>query len=136
MAPAPIPVGLSTRLGLIATAVLAVAALVAAVLNGDHTTETITALIGAVITLVTVLQGRYGQAQAREASGVTGLLQPGVNESVSVSRFRASDEPDDEPSAGEHEPATGVLGEDNDPYDIGDLDPAHERRDLHEGGVC
>lgn len=59
-----IPTGLATRLGVIGTAGLAVAALIAAILTGNHSADTQTALIGAVATLVTTMIGRYAQATA------------------------------------------------------------------------
>lgn len=59
-----IPVGLATRLGLLATALMGVLSAGTTVLNGDHKTETIGLLAGAVITFVQVLAGRYNQAAA------------------------------------------------------------------------
>lgn len=61
---AVIPEGPASKLGKLAAAALAIAALVAAVLNGDHTPETLVALGGAVATLVTYMGGRYAQAAA------------------------------------------------------------------------
>lgn len=68
-APPVIPVGLGTKLGTLGTALLAVVAAGTAVLNGDHTIETITALAGAVAVLVTTIEGRYRQAAAIYRSG-------------------------------------------------------------------
>jgi hypothetical protein len=59
-----IPKGLATQLGVYGTAVLAIAALVSAVLNGDHTPETLTALATATIVLATTIYGRMKQAAA------------------------------------------------------------------------
>ena len=72
-----IPVGLATQLGGLGTLVLAVVALVTAVLNGDHTPETISALAGAVIILATTVIGRMNQAAAvyRANPTVTGALE-------------------------------------------------------------
>jgi hypothetical protein len=60
--PPPVPVGLTTKLGVAVTAALGLVAGLTAVLNGDTSTETTTALGGAIATLVTVLAGRYAQA--------------------------------------------------------------------------
>jgi hypothetical protein len=60
--PPPVPVGLTTKLGVAVTAALGLVAGLTAVLNGDTSTETATALGGAIATLVTVLAGRYAQA--------------------------------------------------------------------------
>lgn len=59
-----IPVGFTTKLGLIVAGVSGVAALVSAIIAGDHTEETIGALVAAVIALYKVLDGRYNQATA------------------------------------------------------------------------
>ena len=59
-----IPVGLSTSLGVLGTMVLGVVGLVTAVLNGDHTSETITALVTATLVLATTIYGRMHQAAA------------------------------------------------------------------------
>jgi hypothetical protein len=59
-----IPVGLATKLGVYSASVLGIVALITAVLNGDYTEETLMALAGAVITLVTTLIGRFAQAYA------------------------------------------------------------------------
>ena len=59
-----VPVGWTSLLGVYSTAALAIVALVAAILNGDHSQETLLALAGAVITLVSTLAGRFAQAVA------------------------------------------------------------------------
>ena len=59
------PVGLATKTGLTAAAGQFTAAVLLVVLDGDHTTEAVTALITAALTLLTVLQGRYTQATAQ-----------------------------------------------------------------------
>ena len=71
-----IPAGLATRLGAIGTLTLGVVALVTAVINGDHTSETVTALAGAVATLVATIYGRMQQAAAiyRSDPTPTGML--------------------------------------------------------------
>lgn len=62
--PPVIPVGLGTQVGLAATAVQWLVALVTALLAGDHSEETITALITGGVTLATVIAGRMIQAAA------------------------------------------------------------------------
>jgi hypothetical protein len=74
----PVPVGTTTKVGAAGAAVLALGAGVAAVVNGDLSTETITALVGAVVTLVTVLAGRYAQATAIAGATVTGASAQAV----------------------------------------------------------
>jgi hypothetical protein len=59
-----VPIGLSTQLGVYGTSVLAIVALVSAVLDGDHTLETLTALATATILLATTIYGRMKQASA------------------------------------------------------------------------
>lgn len=59
-----VPVGLSTMLGVFGTSVLSIIALITAVLDGDHTPETLTALATAVIVLATTIYGRMQQAAA------------------------------------------------------------------------
>lgn len=75
---APVPVGATTKIGAAGAAVLALAAGVAAVLSGDLSPETITALGGAVVTLVTVLAGRYAQATAIAGAAVAGASAQAV----------------------------------------------------------
>jgi hypothetical protein len=71
-----IPVGLGTKLGALGTLALGVAALVAAVLDGDHSQETLVALAGAVITLCTTIAGRFAQAAAiYRAGGAAGVVK-------------------------------------------------------------
>jgi hypothetical protein len=59
-----IPVGLGTTLGALGTMILGVAALVSAVLGGDHTAETLGALASAAVVLVATIAGRFAQAYA------------------------------------------------------------------------
>jgi hypothetical protein len=73
-----IPSGLSTQLGVYGTSVMAIVALITAVLNGDHTLETLTALVTATILLSTTIYGRMRQAAAvyRDASSpIQGVLE-------------------------------------------------------------
>ena len=66
--PAPqIPVGIGTKLGVIASSLAAIFALVATILEGDHSTETIGALIAAALPLYAVIKGRMDQATAAVA---------------------------------------------------------------------
>src|SRR3954470_21450362 len=62
--PFAVPVGIATKLGVYGTSVLAIVALVTAVLDGDHTPETLTALATATIVLATTIYGRMVQAAA------------------------------------------------------------------------
>lgn len=79
-----IPVGLATKLGVYSSSVLAIVALVTLVLDGDYTSETLTALAGAVITLATTLAGRFAQAYAllRSDQSLSGIISAveGINE--------------------------------------------------------
>lgn len=59
-----IPIGFASKLGVYGTSVLAIVALVTAVLDGDHTPETLTALATATIVLATTIYGRMKQAAA------------------------------------------------------------------------
>lgn len=56
--------GLATKSGYLATALLAVFAVVTAIVNGDHSSETIASLAGAVWTLSVTVGGRMYQAAA------------------------------------------------------------------------
>lgn len=56
--------GLATQVGQLVGAAFALIALVTAVLDGDHSQETVTALILAGITFVTLMAGRFAQAYA------------------------------------------------------------------------
>lgn len=62
-----IPVGLATKLGLLAAALSSAFAAVTAILNGDHTPETITALLVAGASVYAVVSGRMAQAAAQLA---------------------------------------------------------------------
>ena len=57
-----VPEGLTTKLGKAAIALLALVAAVSAFLDGDHSEETITAIAGAVATLVALTASRGYQA--------------------------------------------------------------------------
>lgn len=56
--------GLATHVGQAVGAAFALIALVTAVLDGDHSQETVTALILAGVTFVTLMAGRFAQAYA------------------------------------------------------------------------
>lgn len=76
-----VPVGLATKLGVYGTSVLAIVALVTAVLDGDHTPETLTALGTAAVVLATTVYGRMVQAAAllRDAPSPLQGLQAATN---------------------------------------------------------
>lgn len=59
-----IPVGLGTFVGLGAGTGQWVAAILAAVLNGDHSITTITLILTGAATVITTLAGRFAQAHA------------------------------------------------------------------------
>jgi hypothetical protein len=61
-----IPVGLSTRLLQIVGAAFAAVSAVTAVLNGDHSQETITFAVLSATSFFFLAGGRYAQAVARE----------------------------------------------------------------------
>lgn len=61
-------VGLATKTGLSAALIQFVTA-IGLLLDGDHSTEAVTALITGGATLLTVLWGRYRQAIEREKAG-------------------------------------------------------------------
>ena len=63
-----IPKGLATQIGQVVGAGFALVALVTAVLEGDHSQETITALILSAVTFVTLIVSRSAQAAAWYAS--------------------------------------------------------------------
>jgi hypothetical protein len=65
-----IPIGFGTKLGLATSAIAGIVALVAAVLDGDHSTETLVALVLAVVAAVRTVDGRMNQATA--ALGASG----------------------------------------------------------------
>lgn len=75
-----IPIGLASKLGVYGTSVLAIVALVTAVLDGDHTPETLTALATATIVLATTIYGRMKQAAAmyRDAPSPLQGIQEGI----------------------------------------------------------
>lgn len=77
-----IPVGLATKLGVYGTSVLAIVALATAVMNGDHTVETLTALSTATIVLCTTIYGRMKQAAALLLNAPSPLQ--GVQDAASV----------------------------------------------------
>lgn len=99
-----IPIGFSTRVAQVVGAIFGLIALVTAVLDGDHSEETITALILAAVTVVTMLAGRYAQAvaayladffQVDDASG-----EPDVPSDEELkARYPGSPPPQDPPSA-------------------------------------
>jgi hypothetical protein len=57
-----IPVGLATKLGIVVSAVFGFVAALTAVLDGDHSQETILTMILAAATVIAVIGGRMGQA--------------------------------------------------------------------------
>lgn len=57
-------VGLATKVGTLVAAIFGLVALVTAVLDGDHSQETITALVLTAVTVWTLMGGRYLQAAA------------------------------------------------------------------------
>jgi hypothetical protein len=76
-----VPVGLATKMGVYGTSVLAIVALVTAVIDGDHTPETLTALATATIVLATTIYGRMVQAAAvfRDAQSPLQGIQDAAN---------------------------------------------------------
>jgi hypothetical protein len=111
-----IPVGLATKLGTVAGAAAALAALVSAVLEGDHTPETLGALAAATIAVYKVMAGRYDQAirQQRQAPlTFPGPMTPSAAASGSTSELTWSvgdirPEEEDEPEPDEFD-ADGHL---------------------------
>lgn len=80
-----IPVGFATKLGVIVSALFGVATIVTAIMNGDHTEETIAALAAAVLTLYKVLDGRYNQATAQVTTAIpTDVVVTNVNGAEAV----------------------------------------------------
>lgn len=77
-----IPVGFASKLGVYGTSILAIVALVTAVLDGDHTPETITALVTATIVLATTVYGRMKQAAAVYRDAPSPLQ--GISDAVDV----------------------------------------------------
>jgi ABC-type transport system involved in cytochrome bd biosynthesis fused ATPase/permease subunit len=77
-----IPSGLATQLGVFGTSAMAIVALVSAVLDGDHTPETLVALATATIILATTIYGRMKQAAA-VYHNATSPLQ-GLQDAVAV----------------------------------------------------
>ena len=59
-----VPKGLATIVGQVVAAVFGLIALAGAVLKGDHSEQTVTALILAAVTVWTLMAGRYAQAYA------------------------------------------------------------------------
>jgi drug/metabolite transporter (DMT)-like permease len=75
--------GLATNMGQALVAVLAVTSAISAVLGGDNTPETIVTLVGAVLTAITVMAGRYLQAYAKIRNQAT-VVPAGVVEAGTV----------------------------------------------------
>lgn len=90
-----IPVGFATKLGVIVSGLFGIAALVSAIINGDHTEETIAALAAAVVALYKVLDGRYNQA--------TAVAETATPTDVVVTNVAADDIPSDAELAAEFE---------------------------------
>lgn len=76
-----IPIGFATKLGVYGTSVLAIVGMVTAVLDGDHTPETLVALVTATIVLATTIYGRMKQAAAllRDAPSPLQGIQDAIN---------------------------------------------------------
>lgn len=128
-----IPEGLTTKLSKAAIALLTLYTLITVFLNGDHSTETITGIAGAVAVLLGLTGSRgyqAGQALRDAPSPRQAALLPLVGEvvSTSVSRFAPGD---DEPEEDDVDPALAGLGLDEFDQPV-DFDPAHEQRDIHE----
>jgi hypothetical protein len=62
-----IPVGLGTKLGVGVGALAALLAIVTAILNGDHSEETVSAALVAAANFYAVIRGRMDQAAAAAA---------------------------------------------------------------------
>lgn len=94
-----VPVGLSTKVGLASSAVLGVVAALAAILDGDHSAETIAALVTAAFVLYGVIRSRGDQAAALYANNAPveadDTLHPSL-EGVPVGPIPAQDEGDGE----------------------------------------
>lgn len=123
-----IPVGLGTKVGLSASVVQFVGVLVTVLLDGDHSEETISLLVTATVTLVTVLWGRFKQADTaikQETAVRTALVTQGLGGDVPPAN-RAVSEPD------EGSADYGALGEPDEPYLVEDLEEIHEKRDIHD----
>ncbi len=78
--PPPIPVGLASKLGVIATALASGAAAVFAFQAGDHSAETITAILVAGATVVVTIWGRMAQAAAGARLGTVVTVTNPVSE--------------------------------------------------------
>lgn len=104
-----IPEGLATKLGKLLIAAFAVTALVTAVLDGDHTPETLMALGGSIATAITLILGRSAQAYAiyRDAPAVGAQSAPSEEELV-------EDFPEDPPEQEPQEPTSSAMGTDPD----------------------
>lgn len=74
-----IPVGFATKFGVFATVAAAAVAAVTAILNGDHSDETIGALVTAGATAFALIKGRSEQA----ASAYAAAIAPQVVEATS-----------------------------------------------------
>ncbi len=59
-----IPVGLATKLGAAAAATFGAATFIQAFLDGDHSDTTIATLVGLIVTIYKIMDGRYNQASA------------------------------------------------------------------------
>jgi hypothetical protein len=70
---------MATKLGVACSALATIAALVAAILKGNHQPETIAALIAAVAPIYAVIRGRMDQAVAHVRAAPGGVLSdPGA----------------------------------------------------------
>jgi hypothetical protein len=111
-----IPVGLGTFVGLGAGTGQWVAAILAAVLNGDHSITTITLIVTGAATVITTLAGRFAQAHAAIKSraflpvaqtilGKAGVLPPGEN--LEFELGQTDPDPELEPHEGDVPPDEG-----------------------------
>jgi hypothetical protein len=71
-----VPIGFLTKLGVVVAAVAAIIGGVTAVLNGDHSEETITLIASSIATVVAVVLGRSIQNAAAIANKPAGYVSP------------------------------------------------------------
>lgn len=102
--PPEIPQGLGSQIGKAVGAAFALIALVTAVLQGDHSQETITAMILSAVTFATLMAGRFAQAYAllRDAPSPQQVIStPLVAELGTIADDYEDDLLDDEPAPAE-----------------------------------
>lgn len=107
--PEVIPVGLATKLGGVVASLFALVSLVSAVLDGDHSQETVISLILAAVTVFVLMGGRYAQAALKalgEHLGPAAPQQPSVTvENAPVPPDEWGGDPEDEAIAAD----AGIL---------------------------